>query len=155
MNSVPTQATPASSSLDDDEQTVVLQNSPELRQFLATCFSNIGELETERSSTNSTITSIYAKIKERGIPRDAFDMVKKVMGWDQQKRMAFDIAYAIARQAGNVPLQTDLFESVNQPHIVSVPDDPDLDPNAPQPRMPDGDAGPFSWSRQEGTSDGN
>lgn len=94
-----------------DDDPGMIENSPELRQFIAQCVSNVNALDVEGSGVNESKASIYATLKERGIPKKAFNLAREVAGMSTKNQEAFDIAYAICRQASNRPMQAELFES--------------------------------------------
>jgi len=112
----------AEASTNPPEDDTVINNSPELRQYLSQALSQLAELKADRSATSETISAIYARIKERGINKKAFDMAMAYATLDQPQKEAFDVAYAIVREASGYPLQHDwVQEEAAPPPLQAVP----------------------------------
>ncbi len=69
----------------------------------------VRQAKNERAETNAEIAAIRASMEEIGIPKAAFDMALRYLDWEPEKRQGFDVAYALVREAGGLPLQGDLF----------------------------------------------
>lgn len=63
----------------------------------------------ERQGINDDIASVRADLESEGIHKEAFDLALKYAGWDSNKRRGFDRAYAIVREALDMPVEGDLF----------------------------------------------
>lgn len=69
----------------------------------------VREKKEERAGVNSDIQALRENMAAIGIPKAAFDMALRYLDWDADKRQGFDVAYALVREAGGLPLQGDLF----------------------------------------------
>lgn len=70
----------------------------------------INTLKSERQSINEQIGAIRANMESKGIPKPALDMAMRYLGWEPEKREGFDLAYAIVREAGGLPVAPDLVD---------------------------------------------
>lgn len=70
---------------------------------------NVREKKNERAEVNADIQAIREGLAALGVPKAAFDMALRYLDWEPEKRQGFDVAYALVREAGGLPLQGDLF----------------------------------------------
>ncbi len=82
-----------------------------VKKAIADSRRRVDELKADRAALNEDIASIRADMVTKGIPKAAFDMALRYMGWDEDKREGFDLAYSICREAMGAPVdaQGDLF----------------------------------------------
>lgn len=71
--------------------------------------SNVRTEKEQRAEISANITAIREGMAAIGIPKAAFDMALRYLDWEPEKRQGFDVAYALVREAGGLPLQGDLF----------------------------------------------
>lgn len=76
---------------------------------IQSAITRVGNAKNERAEVNAEIAQIRASMEEIGIPKAAFDMAMRYLNWEPEKRQGFDVAYALVREAGGLPLQGDLF----------------------------------------------
>lgn len=103
---------PAKPHANDSGTAVAGDNLKTIKETVKKVFSAVDELKNERESTNADILAQREKLKALGIDKEAFDLCSKYMGWDENKRRSFDLAYGIVRDALGVPMQADLFDSL-------------------------------------------
>ncbi len=106
-------------------------NVGELKKKIADAISSVRELKEERSSINGDIAAVRERMNALGIKKAAFDMAMKYLDWDEDKRQNFDLAYALVREAGGVPMQEDLFQAAERMAAEqdAKPERPGADPN--------------------------
>lgn len=85
-----------------------------LKKKIQSAISSIKELKSERSETNAAIAEVRASMEAAGIPKAAFDMALTYLNWEPEKREGFDLAYAIVREAGGLPIAEDLFAAAER-----------------------------------------
>jgi hypothetical protein len=90
---------------------IVGHNIVELKKDIANAIAEINQAKAERKNCNDRIAEIRSKLETKGIHKQAFDMALKYLNMDADKREGFDIAYAIVREAGGLPLQDDLLSA--------------------------------------------
>lgn len=78
---------------------------------IQTTIDKVREKKEERGSINADIQALRENMASIGIPKAAFDMALRYLDWDADKRQGFDVAYALVREAGGLPLQSDLFQA--------------------------------------------
>lgn len=71
----------------------------------------VREKKEDRAAINADILALRENMAAIGIPKAAFDMALRYLDWDVEKRQGFDVAYALVREAGGLPLQADLFQA--------------------------------------------
>lgn len=89
-------------------------NLTELKEFIAESLKRVDRLKLDRADVNDEIASVRAALAARGIPKKAFDMAASYMKMDPDDREGFDVAYALVREAGGLPLQEDLFAAADR-----------------------------------------
>jgi len=84
-------------------------NLTEIKKLIADSLYNVNQAELDRKDINADIQAIREKLAAKGIPKRAFDLARSYMKMDPDDREGFDIAYALVREVGGLPLQDDLF----------------------------------------------
>lgn len=85
-----------------------------LIEKIANAIANVKSLKNDRADVNAEIQAVRENMNALGIPKKAFDMAMKYMDMDPEDRESFDIAYALVRKAGGLPMQDDLFEAAER-----------------------------------------
>lgn len=89
-------------------------NLNKLKASIADAINGVKRLKVERTDINAEIAELRANMETLGIPKKAFDMAMTYMNMDPDKREGFDIAYAIVREAGGLPMSDDLFAAADR-----------------------------------------
>lgn len=76
---------------------------------IQSAISRVRSAKEERAEVNADILAIRESMAAIGVPKAAFDMALRYLDWEPEKRQGFDVAYALVREAGGLPLQGDLF----------------------------------------------
>lgn len=79
-----------------------------LKKIQAT-IERVRRAKEARAEDNADIQAARESMTAIGIPKAAFDMALRYLDWEPEKRQGFDVAYALVREAGGLPLQGDLF----------------------------------------------
>lgn len=91
----------------------VYSSTPDKRAQVARAMDELDRLDEERKALGDEKKAIRDQLKANGIALPAFDAALKFRRLaDDEKREAFDFSYALCRQAGGHPLQTDLFDPI-------------------------------------------
>lgn len=98
----------------DGEKPAIGHNLSELKKKIQTAISSVRAYKSEREETNAAIAEVRSSLKAAGIPKAAFDMALRYLDWEPEKREGFDLAYAIVREAGGLPLAEDLFAAAER-----------------------------------------
>ena len=85
-----------------------------LKKNIADAIQKMGRLKNERSDVNAEMAAIREALQAQGIPKKAFAMALQYLNMDPDDREGFDIAYALCREAGGLPLQEDLFQAADR-----------------------------------------
>lgn len=70
----------------------------------------IRKLREDQAAVGQNIQAIRENLQSKGVAKEAVDWTIRYMGWDEDKRKQFDLAFVIVREALGVPLQSDLFD---------------------------------------------
>lgn len=89
-------------------------NLTELKKLIADSIKAVTELKKDRADVNAEIGAVRAKLVAQGIPKKAFDMAMAYINMDPDDREGFDVAYALVREAGGLPMQEDLFTAADR-----------------------------------------
>jgi hypothetical protein len=89
-------------------------NLTELKKLIADSIRSVTELKKDRADVNAEIGAVRAKLVAQGIPKKAFDMAMAYINMDPDDREGFDVAYALVREAGGLPMQEDLFTAADR-----------------------------------------
>lgn len=89
-------------------------NLTEMKKQIAAAIKSIKALKNDRSEVNASIAEVRASMEALGINKAAFDMAIKYLNWEPEKREGFDLAYAIVREAGGLPMSEDLFSAADR-----------------------------------------
>lgn len=106
-------------------------NLTELKQLIADSLNKVSNLKLDRADVNDEINSIRATLAAKGIPKKAFDMAAAYIKMDPDDREGFDVAYALVREAGGLPLQEDLFSAADRLGKEKIEADGDDKPKGP------------------------
>lgn len=90
------------------------KNLTDLKKEIADAIHDINQAKLDRADINADIQAIREKMAARGIPKKALDMAMQYLAMDEEKRIGFDVAYALVREAGGLPLQDDLFDAADR-----------------------------------------
>ena len=85
-----------------------------LKKKIADGIQKMGRLKNERADVNAEMAAIREALQAEGIPKKAFAMALQYLNMDPDDRVGFDIAYALCREAGGLPLQEDLFQAADR-----------------------------------------
>lgn len=96
-------------------------NLKPLKRQIKQAFDRRTKLKGDRKGINDEMSADLEKLQAKGIGKEPFRMASKYMGLDEDQRRAFDIAYAVCREALGSPLQSDLFDNP-QPFIPASGD---------------------------------
>ncbi len=84
-------------------------NLSDTMKKIQSAIKRVNEAKAKRTEVNEDIAAIRASLETLGIHKAAFDMALRYLSWEPEKRENFDVAYALVREAGGLPLQGDLF----------------------------------------------
>jgi len=107
----------------------VHHNLTKVKEAITSGITKVRDLKGEREDVNAGIAEVRASLAALGIPKKAFDMALAYLDMDPDKREGFDIAYALVREAGGLPMQDDLFSAAARKGDEPVPD-PNARPGA-------------------------
>lgn len=85
-----------------------------LKKDISEALGKLKQLRNERSDVNADMASIRADLESKGIPKKALAAAITYMNMDPEDREGFDLAYALVREAGGLPLQEDLFQAAER-----------------------------------------
>lgn len=71
----------------------------------------LDRINDEREELNHAKGEAITKLKNKGIPIDAFKAARKYCKTEEEKRAGWDLAYQFCRKALGQPMQDDLFEA--------------------------------------------
>lgn len=89
-------------------------NLTTVKEAIADGLKQVRSLKNERADVNADIQSVREKLNALGISKKAFDMALAYLDMDPDKREGFDIAYALVREVGGLPMQEDLFAAADR-----------------------------------------
>lgn len=89
-------------------------NLTDLKKLISDSLKRVSELKKDRADVNADIASVRATLVAQGIPKKAFDMAMNYINMDPDDREGFDVAYALVREAGGLPMQEDLFTAADR-----------------------------------------
>lgn len=89
-------------------------NLTELKAIIAGAIRTVSDLKLDRTDINAEIQSVRSNLVTHGVPKKAFDMALSYINMDPDDREGFDIAYALVREAGGLPMQEDLFAAADR-----------------------------------------
>lgn len=87
-------------------------NIASIRASVADAIEQIKALNADAQEFTNAKSIVVAKLVALGIPKAAFDQAMRYLGWDEEKRQGFDLAYRIVREAGGAPIRPDLFNAI-------------------------------------------
>ena len=89
-------------------------NLKPLMKKIADAYKKINEAKLERGSANANIADQLTSLEAEGISKKAMRMAMTYVEMDEDQRLGFDIAYAVAREALGQPIQGDMFRGPAQ-----------------------------------------
>lgn len=89
-------------------------NLSEIKKAVKEALNNVTQLRADRADINDQIAAIRSALEAKGIKKAAFDMAFRYLSWDPEDREGFDIAYAIVREVGGLPMAEDLFSKADE-----------------------------------------
>lgn len=101
-----------------------------LKKEIAEALQQMKDLKLDRADANASMGEIRSRLEAKGIPKKAFAMAQTYLNMDPEDREGFDIAYAICREAGGLPLQEDLFQAADRKAAEADADSPAKEPDA-------------------------
>lgn len=110
----------------------IQHNLTGLKKDIADAIRRMATLKNERSDVNADMAAIREALQAKGIPKKAFAMALQYINMDPDDREGFDIAYALCREAGGLPMQEDLFAAADRmaAEAVEKADDAKKEPDA-------------------------
>lgn len=105
-------------------------NVSDLKRLISRTLQEVKQLKLDRADVNDDINAKRAALAAKGIPKKAFDMAAAYIDMDPDDREGFDIAYALVREAGGLPMQDDLFTAAERKGAEKVEPDADGKPAA-------------------------
>ncbi len=97
-----------------DEKPAIGHNLTELKKKIQAAIKSVKSLKEERTETNAAIAEVRASMEAAGVHKKAFDMAMAYLSWEPERRENFDLAYAIVREAGGLPIAEDLFSAAER-----------------------------------------
>ena len=101
-----------------------------LKKDIAEALQKMKRLKDERTDVNAEMGAIREALQAQGIPKKAFAMANSYINMDPDDREGFDIAYALCREAGGLPLQEDLFAAADRMAAEATAKEPAKEPDA-------------------------
>lgn len=80
-------------------------NISDLKREIVVGVNTITSMKEDRKHCNDAIAAVKAKLETRGIKKEALVAAVNYMGWDEDKRAGFDLAYDICREALGQPFK--------------------------------------------------
>ncbi len=77
---------------------------------IVVALEQIDQLAADRDAINIKCQAIREDLYAKGIPKEAFDLVRHYKEWPEDKRRNFDLAFAVGRDAIGMPMQGDFLE---------------------------------------------
>lgn len=89
-------------------------NLTKLKELIRESLKRSNSLEGDREQVNAELMEIRTALAAKGIPKKAYDMARRYIAMDPDDREGFDIAYALVREVGGLPMQEDLFTAADR-----------------------------------------
>lgn len=111
----------------------IVGNMTALEKLISDSLKSLDQHEANRSEENAGIAAIREVLAAKGISKKALSAARTYMKLDPDDRQGFDIAYALVRKVGGLPMQDDLFEAAErkakEEETNMAPERPGADPN--------------------------
>jgi len=83
-----------------------------LEEEIRDAIAEISQHGKDRDAINQKVQAVREDLYAKGIPKEAFDLARNYVGWPEDKRRNFDLAFVICREAVGMPMQRDLFDAL-------------------------------------------
>lgn len=87
----------------------IIGNMTKLEKLIADSLKALDGHEANRTEENAEMAAIREVLAAKGISKKALAAARTYMKLDPADREGFDIAYALVRKVGGLPMQDDLF----------------------------------------------
>ena len=108
-------------------------NMTKLEKLIADSLKSLDQHEANRTEENAEMAAIREVLAAKGISKKALSAARTYMKLDPDDREGFDIAYALVRKVGGLPMQDDLFAAAErkakEEEANKSPERPGADPN--------------------------
>lgn len=91
--------------------TEIIGNMTALEKLIADSLRALDQHEDNRAGENAEMQAIREVLAAKGISKKALHAARTYMKLDPDDRSGFDIAYALVRKVGGLPMQDDLFSA--------------------------------------------
>lgn len=89
----------------------LIGNMTKLEKLIADSLKELDHQEGNRSEANAEMAATREVLAAKGISKKALAAARTYMKLDPDDREGFDIAYALVRKVGGLPMQDDLFSA--------------------------------------------
>lgn len=105
-------------------------NMTKLEKLIADSLRDLDQQEGNRAEANAEMAATREVLAARGISKKALAAARMYMKLDPDDREGFDIAYALVRKVGGLPMQDDLFAAAERKAAEDAekPERPGADP---------------------------
>ena len=97
---------------DEQKEEPRVQDTDKIRREIRKAFKEMDTLSGQRDELNEQANEIRARMKNKGIPTKAFNAAYSRYSQDEEKREAFDFAFALCCNSVGVGYQPELFDAV-------------------------------------------
>lgn len=112
----------------------IVGNMTKLEKLIADSLKQLDEFEGNRSEANAEMAAVREVLAAKGVSKKALAAARMYMKLDPDDREGFDIAYALVRKVGGLPMQEDLFAAAErkakEEETNKSPERPGADPAA-------------------------
>lgn len=92
----------------------IIGNMTKLEKLIADSLKELDQQESNRSEANAEMAATREVLAAKGISKKALAAARMYMKLDPEDREGFDIAYALVRKVGGLPMQDDLFAAAER-----------------------------------------
>lgn len=112
----------------------IVGNMTALEKLIADSLKELDRFEGSRTEANAEMSAVREVLAAKGISKKALAAARMYMKLDPDDREGFDIAYALVRKVGGLPMQDDLFAAAErkakEEDANKAPERPGADPAA-------------------------
>lgn len=112
----------------------IVGNMTKLEKLISDSLKALDQHEQNRSEENAEMAAIREVLAAKGVSKKALAAARTYMKLDPDDREGFDIAYALVRKVGGLPMQDDLFAAAErkakEEEDNKAPERPGADPAA-------------------------
>lgn len=94
--------------------TEIIGNMTKLEKLIADSLKSLDQHEANRTEENAEMAAIREVLAAKGISKKALSAARTYMKLDPEDREGFDIAVALVRKVGGLPMQEDLFQAAER-----------------------------------------